>query len=106
MFNDDADTESNTYWRTLALHDARPICTDLSAQERCRVIVEREILGHGYTIYGWRQVPVNVDIIGEMANATRPEIEQISSEEHTSDLQSLMRNSYAVLCLNTKNRLK
>src|SRR5262249_37095517 len=51
--------------------------TDLSAQERCRVIVEREILAYGYTIHGWRQVPVNVEVIGEKANATRPEIEQI-----------------------------
>jgi len=51
--------------------------TDLSAQERCRTIVETEILKFGYTIYGWRQVPVNVAVIGEKANATRPEIEQI-----------------------------
>ena len=51
--------------------------TDLSAQERCRCIVETEILAFGYTIYGWRQVPVNVAVIGEKANATRPEIEQI-----------------------------
>ncbi len=51
--------------------------TDLDAQERCRCIVEAETLSFGYTIYGWRQVPVNVDIIGEKANATRPEIEQI-----------------------------
>ncbi len=51
--------------------------TDLGAQERCRCIVETEILSLGYTIYGWRQVPVNVAIIGEKANATRPEIEQI-----------------------------
>ncbi|MDJ0944047.1 MAG: glutamate synthase large subunit [Kiloniellales bacterium] len=51
--------------------------TDYAAQERCRVIVEREILNFGYRIYGWRQVPINVDIIGEKANATRPEIEQI-----------------------------
>src|SRR3546814_7094894 len=28
----------------------------------------------------------------------------IRSEEHTSDLQSLMRNSYAVFCLNKQNR--
>src|SRR3546814_6299700 len=27
-----------------------------------------------------------------------------SSEEHTSELQSLMRNSYAVFCLNKKNK--
>ncbi|MEE9140192.1 MAG: glutamate synthase large subunit [Alphaproteobacteria bacterium] len=51
--------------------------TELSAQERCRCIVETEILKFGYTIYGWRQVPVNVEVIGEKANATRPEIEQI-----------------------------
>ena len=51
--------------------------TDFAAQERCRVLVEREILNFGYTIYGWRQVPVNTDVVGEKANATRPEIEQI-----------------------------
>ena len=51
--------------------------TDLSAQERCRQIVETEILAFGYRIYGWRQVPINVACIGEKANATRPEIEQI-----------------------------
>jgi glutamate synthase (NADPH/NADH) large chain len=51
--------------------------TDLDGQERCRNIVEAEILSFGYRIHGWRQVPVNVDIIGEKANATRPEIEQI-----------------------------
>ncbi len=51
--------------------------TDLAAQETCRVIVETEILNCGYSIYGWRQVPVNTAVIGEKANATRPEIEQI-----------------------------
>ncbi|MFM2041849.1 MAG: glutamate synthase, large subunit [Pseudomonadota bacterium] len=51
--------------------------TDLEAQERCRSIVEGEILKWGYTIYGWRQVPINIGVIGEKANATRPEIEQI-----------------------------
>ena len=51
--------------------------TDLSAQERCRQIVESEIIAFGYHIYGWRQVPINVACIGEKANATRPEIEQI-----------------------------
>jgi glutamate synthase (NADPH/NADH) large chain len=51
--------------------------TDLGAQERCRQIVESEIIAFGYHIYGWRQVPINVAVIGEKANATRPEIEQI-----------------------------
>jgi glutamate synthase (NADPH/NADH) large chain len=51
--------------------------TDYAAQEVCRTIVEGEILKFGYYIYGWRQVPVDVSVIGEKANATRPEIEQI-----------------------------
>ncbi len=51
--------------------------TDLSAQETCRTIVESEVIEAGYTIYGWRQVPVDVSVIGEKAQRTRPEIEQI-----------------------------
>ncbi|MGE4411752.1 MAG: glutamate synthase large subunit, partial [Sphingobium sp.] len=51
--------------------------TDLGAQETCRTIVESEIIDAGYTIYGWRQVPVDVSVIGTKAQATRPEIEQI-----------------------------
>jgi glutamate synthase (NADPH/NADH) large chain len=51
--------------------------TDLGAQERCRIIVEAEILRFGHQILGWRQVPVDISVIGEKANETRPEIEQI-----------------------------
>ena len=51
--------------------------TDLAAQETCRTLVESEIIDAGYTIYGWRQVPVDVSVIGTKAQATRPEIEQI-----------------------------
>ena len=51
--------------------------TDFNAQERSRTIVETEVLRMGYYIYGWRHVPVNVACLGEKANATRPEIEQI-----------------------------
>src|SRR3546814_1018690 len=32
------------------------------------------------------------------------EAEEARSEEHTSELQSLMRNSYAVFCLKKKNK--
>ena len=51
--------------------------TDFGAQERCRTIVETEVLRMGHYIYGWRHVPVNTSVLGEKANATRPEIEQI-----------------------------
>ena len=51
--------------------------TDFGAQETCRTIVESEVLAMGYSIYGWRHVPVEVSCLGDKANATRPEIEQI-----------------------------
>jgi len=51
--------------------------TDLGAQEQCRTIVESEIIDSGYSIYGWRQVPVDVSVIGDKAMSLRPEIEQI-----------------------------
>jgi glutamate synthase (NADPH/NADH) large chain len=51
--------------------------TDLAAQETCRTIVESEIIAFGHFIYGWRQVPVDVSVIGDKAARLRPEIEQI-----------------------------
>ncbi len=51
--------------------------TNFGAQEACRTIVETEVLRMGHAIYGWRHVPVDVTCLGEKANVTRPEIEQI-----------------------------
>ncbi|MDB6181255.1 glutamate synthase large subunit [Paracoccus fistulariae] len=51
--------------------------TNFAQQETCRTIVESEVLRMGHYIYGWRHVPVNTAVLGEKANATRPEIEQI-----------------------------
>ena len=51
--------------------------TDFTAQEAGRTIVEREVLQSGFYIYGWRQPPVDVSVIGQKAKDTRPAIEQI-----------------------------
>ncbi len=51
--------------------------TDYAAQEEARTIVESELLNEGFYIYGWRQVPIDIDVIGEKAQATRPAIEQV-----------------------------
>ncbi len=51
--------------------------TNFAAQDAARTIVESEILRRGFYIYGWRQVPVDASCLGEKANATRPDIEQI-----------------------------
>ncbi|HWU74563.1 MAG TPA: glutamate synthase large subunit, partial [Sphingomonas sp.] len=75
--------------------------TDLGAQESCRTIVESAIIEAGYSIYGWRQVPVDVSVIGRKAQETRPEIEQImiagplpgtqSADEFEKDLYLVRR---------------
>ncbi len=71
--------------------------TDFGAQETCRSIVETEVLRMGYTIYGWRHVPVNVDCLGEKANATRPEIEQILiSNAKGVDEETFERELYVI----------
>ena len=51
--------------------------TDFAAQDAARTIVESELLKAGCYIYGWRQVPIDVSVIGEKAQATRPAIEQV-----------------------------
>ena len=43
---------------------------DFGAQEKCRAIVEYEIIKAGRSIFGWRQVPVNTEILGETVSYT------------------------------------
>jgi glutamate synthase (NADPH/NADH) large chain len=71
--------------------------TDFGAQERCRTIVETEVLRMGHYIYGWRHVPSDVSVLGEKAMATRPEIEQILIRcENGSDAEQFERELYII----------
>ena len=71
--------------------------TDFGAQERCRTIVETEVLRMGHYIYGWRHVPVSTDCLGDKANATRPEIEQILIRcEKDIDQEQFERELYII----------
>ena len=71
--------------------------TDFGAQERCRTIVETEVLRMGHYIYGWRHVPVDTSVLGEKANATRPEIEQILIRcEKDIDQEQFERELYII----------
>src|SRR6056297_2669626 len=74
FFNDPPTTEIHTYCHTLSLHDALPISPWLS---RCRTTA-------------------SVTIRARSSSASRG---SGRSEEHTSELQSLRRISYAVFCL-------
>ncbi len=71
--------------------------TDFGAQEKCRTIVESEVLRMGYYIYGWRHVPVDVSCLGEKADATRPEVEQILiSNSKGVDEETFERELYII----------
>src|SRR3546814_7619396 len=67
----------------------RDIITPTSTHNRLARIVERE---------PWKDM-VDMALLETMWNAA---IEAARSEEHTSELQSLMRISYAVFCLKKK----
>ena len=72
--------------------------TDLAAQEACRTIVESEIIDFGYTIYGWRQVPVDISVIGAKAMQSRPEIEQImiAGPDGSADKDAFEKDLYLI----------
>lgn len=71
--------------------------SDFGAQETCRTIVETEVLRLGYYIYGWRHVPVDVSCLGDKANATRPEVEQILiSNSKGVDEETFERELYVI----------
>src|SRR3546814_7168196 len=46
-----------------------------------------------------------VDLTQQLEQQSRQQLEALRSEEHTSELQSLMRISYAVFCLQKKNHV-
>ena len=50
---------------------------DYSSQEKCKTLVENELLKKNYYIYRWRQVPVNTKVLGTKAESSRPEIVQL-----------------------------
>ncbi len=70
--------------------------TDMEAQEEARAIVESEILKFGYVVYGWRQVPVDISVIGDKANRTRPEIGQIMIGNNGRDEETFERDLYII----------
>src|SRR3546814_3665124 len=103
FFDDTATTEIYTYRHTLSLHDAlailvttfrsaatmRPASRDCSSRPPA---TERNVIP---AAAGSDMPPVS---------STRRFFLAARSEEHTSELQSLMRISYAVFCLKKKTR--
>src|SRR3546814_2878156 len=93
FFNDTATTEIYTYGHTLSLHDALPILSRKAQTASSRSVrpVNRR-----------RSTSTNTPKSYVASSNCR---KSARSEEHTSELQSLMRISYAVFCLKKKTNI-
>src|SRR3546814_8111146 len=109
-FNYTATTEIYTYGHTLARHDALPV----SRVGRVRDVVHARRQDHERRRRAHQQ-GVDVDRerlheallrrmlhLGRRGRVRTGALPGLRSEEHTSELQSLMRISYAVFCLKKK----
>tara|TARA_Y100000310_G_scaffold307638_1_gene349930 strand:- start:3659 stop:8158 length:4500 start_codon:yes stop_codon:yes gene_type:complete len=61
---------------------------DYVSQEKCKTIVENELLRKNYYVYRWRQVPVNTRVLGIKAENNRPEIVQVIFKPNNNNLNS------------------
>ena len=59
---------------------------DYASQESCKTIVESELTKNNFSIYGWRQVPVNPKVLGQKALLTMPEIIQVLFKSNEPNL--------------------
>src|SRR3546814_20796143 len=100
------------YCQPLPLHDALPCASSVAADKRgrCKGVASNAELALEFAALEHR-APRGVDKAGagrthHSSSATSSIRSRRSalrrSEEHTSELQSLMRNSYAVFCLKKK----
>src|SRR3546814_12704327 len=104
FFNDTATTEIYTYLHTLSLHDALPIyfIAARSVDEFLQQVRHGGARGCGRMPGQRRQVEIRCE--PEQWASDRRGYGGSRSEEHTSELQSLMRISYAVFCLKKKKK--
>src|SRR3546814_1279383 len=62
---------------------------------------DRGLVFQSYSLMPWLSVAANVRLA---VDAVHKSLSRSRSEEHTSELQSLMRISYAVFCLKKKHK--
>src|SRR3546814_15995858 len=106
FLNDTATPEIDTYGHTLSLHDALPI-SDIVAAD---LLAPHDILSSepaDRLLDLSRPVALLlVAVLHFIQDADEPlkAVAELRSEEHTSELQSLMRISYAVFCLTKQKK--
>ena len=71
---------------------------DYSSQEKCKTLIETELLSKNYYIYRWRQVPINTSVLGVKAENNRPEITQVIFKSNNKNLtgEELERDLFVV----------
>src|SRR3546814_7578072 len=119
FFMEPATTESYTYGHTLSLHDALPICRGFpvpsespSPENLSLAAAVTSVSGRwSIAVGGVFDFPSRLRRRGPLSASHKAArgpafagatIKTKRSEEHTSELQSLMRISYAVFCLKKK----
>src|SRR3546814_6620655 len=86
-----------------ALLDLAPSTVRVLQPDGSEVVTPAQSVNPGarFTVHGGERIPLDGRVVaGTSAVNQAP----IRSEEHTSELQSLMRNSYAVFCLKKKKK--
>src|SRR3546814_4822280 len=95
--------DKNTYKVSGGLHGVGVSCVNaLSEVLQATIYREGKVFEQEYQ-RGVPQYPVRVAGESDRSGTTIMFRPDKRSEEHTSELQSLMRTSYAVLCLKKKN---
>jgi len=71
---------------------------DYNSQEKCKTLIETELLSKNYLIYRWRQVPINTSVLGAKAESNRPEITQVIFKSNNKNLtgEALERDLFVV----------
>ena len=82
--------------------------TEYSQQERSKTIVEQVLIENNFYIYGWRQVPVNPEVLGSTAESNRPEITQVifknNKNMERNDLERLLFESRKQILKTTRSQ--
>src|SRR3546814_4282830 len=109
FLNEAATTEIYPNCHTLSLHDSLPISARIEFLDRAPKL--REVGADAVVLVHRAYGPIEEAVrlpgrLADLALAHRADrvdaISAMRSEEHTSELQSLMRISYAVSCLKKK----
>src|SRR3546814_14330395 len=101
-FHDSTTTELYTYWHTLSLPDAHPISGSTGKAHSQSASAGLPVVRAAHLWLLRRQVRNH-----RAGSLWLPEplpTRHLRSEEHTSELQSLMRISYVVFCLKKKKK--